>query len=456
MPALYKVWLFTLLGLFSSTCLSAQCEASYVFEFVNHHTVLFFNNSENYSGQKWEFEDGISFEDNSPLVTYTFESDTNTVCLRVWTDNGCEDLQCFDVYPGAPNEMCSMTDCVWPGDANRDAKANHLDVLTIGLGFGANGPQRPFFPNPANPIDWMPNISDNWETTENNINFKHLDCDGNGTVDVMDLEAIDENYEAETEVLASPVTGAPMIEFEFQEDSIFFYNVNEQETFEIHLDVNLGSNFQSFENLYGLAFELAYPGNIVANNPILMLYNSASFMGDETEVMTFDKKLDDLERYDVAITRLNGLGAGGFGNVGTITFIISSDIIGGYFDPHIPFELDIVGLTAIDENGGDLDIDLQESVSMTIVRDIVASPGASELSQQIQVFPNPVSDELWIELGRLRGEKMILYDILGQQRIVNQIRGSRHRVPVAHLPSGIYLLSIYTEEGTLTKQIHVE
>ncbi|MGZ5282485.1 MAG: hypothetical protein ACXWEY_09440 [Bacteroidia bacterium] len=30
-------------------------------------------------------------------------------------------------------------DCVWPGDANRDGIVNHLDVLEIGVGFGANG-----------------------------------------------------------------------------------------------------------------------------------------------------------------------------------------------------------------------------------------------------------------------------------------------------------------------------
>lgn len=454
--ATQKAWLFTLLGLFSLTSLIAQCEASYIFGFVDENTVLFYNNSENYSGQKWEFEDGISLEDNTPLVTRTFESDTNRVCLRVWTESGCEDIQCFDIYPGAPNEMCHVSDCVWPGDANMDTKANNLDILTLGLGFGSLGPQRPFYPDPANPIAWIPNFSDNWANSTSSINGKHLDCDGNGLVDDGDITAIEYNYVPETDVYANTVAEAPMVQFNFHQDSIFYYNVSDQDTFEIGLDIILGSAFMGFENLYGFAFEFNYPDHIVGDDAISIEYNTNSFLGDDSEVISFGKDVPTLSRYDVAITRTSGISASGSGNTGTITFIINSDIIGGYADPHLPFELDIIGFTANDENGNPIAFDLPEEVSMIIVRDIVANQKDDFLTQQIQIFPNPVSDELWIETGSLEAKRVVIYDILGQQWIVDQIRASTKRIPVGNLPSGIYLIRIYTDEGTLTKQIHVE
>ena len=454
-PAFYKVWLFTLPGLFSFSNAIAQCDASYVFSFVDDHTAVFFNNSENYNGQEWALEDGTRM-DGPEVMTVTLESDTTTVCLRVWTDDGCEDVQCLSVYPGAPDEMCLVSDCVWPGDANDDLKANNYDVLSIGMGYGAAGPARPFFPDPENPIAWAANFSDDWSGSIGTVNNKHLDCDGNGLVDEGDLEAIDLNYQADFSYNSAAVDGAPVVRLEFQQDSLYYYNLLDQDTVEVKANIILGSEEASYENIYGIAFDILYPNTIVGENSTTLETVAESFLGDNEEVLTYGMDINSIGRFDLAISRTSGLDVGGHGNVGEISFIISTDIIGGLTEPQVPFELLLERLKVIDKDGNELDFELEtENATLMIIRDIVAGEKAN-LDNQIQVYPNPVTDFLFIDLDKTEGEILEMYNILGQPVRRKAMKGSKERLNVSDIPPGIYLIRIETSDGILTKQIHVE
>ena len=57
------------------------------------------------------------------------------------------------------------------------------------------GPAREEFPIADNPTAWAPNTSTDWDHwTNNSINYKHLDCDGDGAIGEDDVQAIIDNY----------------------------------------------------------------------------------------------------------------------------------------------------------------------------------------------------------------------------------------------------------------------
>ncbi|MGK0364459.1 MAG: hypothetical protein ACI85O_001516, partial [Saprospiraceae bacterium] len=65
----------------------------------------------------------------------------------------------FSFLPKGLFAQCTE-DCVWPGDANANGIANHLDFLAIGYSFGETGPTR------ANQsVAWEPLEADNWAET---------------------------------------------------------------------------------------------------------------------------------------------------------------------------------------------------------------------------------------------------------------------------------------------------
>ena len=76
------------------------------------------------------------------------------------------------------NAQCTEN-CVWPGDANVNGIANHLDLLTLGLTWDATGPARD---NPS--VDWVAQDATDWADNlpVSGANFKHSDSNGDGQV----------------------------------------------------------------------------------------------------------------------------------------------------------------------------------------------------------------------------------------------------------------------------------
>ena len=71
------------------------------------------------------------------------------------------------------------------------------------------------------------------------------------------------------------------------------------------------------------------------------------------------------------------------------------------------------------------------------------------LSSAITFYPNPTSGYLNISINEgLELDGVTIYNALGQK--VSQTKGTA-QIDVSHIPSGIYYLSISTDQGTVTK-----
>ena len=133
----------------------------------------------------------------TPWKDTTFDFSQNYWCLtdstdianliQDWHDStdqmGIINFMDFDTVP-------QVSDLVFPGDANHDQIANNTDFLQLGVFYGQTGPTRP---NAT--LNWEGQWAMDWDTTQaNGYDIKHVDCDGNGTIDNDDGQAILLNY----------------------------------------------------------------------------------------------------------------------------------------------------------------------------------------------------------------------------------------------------------------------
>ncbi|MEP7196708.1 MAG: T9SS type A sorting domain-containing protein [Saprospiraceae bacterium] len=85
-------------------------------------------------------------------------------------------------------QTCS-NDCVWPGDTDLDGIVDYLDLVNIFKTIGQSDKTRP------ESWVWKAHESQDWsKSLPSGINFKHFDLNGNGTVNLSDLDIFTHNF----------------------------------------------------------------------------------------------------------------------------------------------------------------------------------------------------------------------------------------------------------------------
>lgn len=80
----------------------------------------------------------------------------------------------------------------------------------------------------------------------------------------------------------------------------------------------------------------------------------------------------------------------------------------------------------------------------------------SDFNQQIAVYPNPVTNELFV-LQNIQGEIEInLFDVYGKEIKTTKSKMKETEIDVSGLSEGIYFLRVKTAEGALAKKIIVQ
>ncbi|HNE28820.1 MAG TPA: hypothetical protein PLW66_06610, partial [Saprospiraceae bacterium] len=156
------------------------------------------------------------------------------------------DQQFEDVCDYTP---CMHNDCVWPGDANRDGTVDHTDLLPLGVAYNAEGPQRDA------PVIWAPLEADSWGLSYNqSYDYKHLDPNGNGKVDDLDISLIRDFLGSTTLNWAQPPDEYPVGD-DLRPKAVSLIDTN---------NVLAGQKFFAaveadwFPELHGLAYEMEW------------------------------------------------------------------------------------------------------------------------------------------------------------------------------------------------------
>ena len=212
---------------------------------------------------------------------------------------------------------------VWPGDMNFDGVADFRDYDAFGLHFGETGPTRS-----NQDKNWSPHPATDWSGTQaNSNNTKHVDADGDGLVDLDDLQAVEDNYgqtHSQSPIVAPPaLIGDSPIEISLQPTTIPSANGNSNSlTFDLVLD-NVSGNEVSF---YGGYFTIDYydPTN-AASNPVVTFNNS--WLGTVNEDLFYIAYVDAVnQQIQVGITRIDHANRIGLGAIGQIEFQVDNSV----------------------------------------------------------------------------------------------------------------------------------
>jgi hypothetical protein len=78
-------------------------------------------------------------------------------------------------------------------------------------------------------------------------------------------------------------------------------------------------------------------------------------------------------------------------------------------------------------------------------------------SMQLKVYPNPTTGEWRVESGELKVEHIDIYDVKGRKQlsILNSQLSTEIEIEIdiSHLPAGVYVVKVMTEQGGITKKI---
>ncbi|MEM7368016.1 MAG: T9SS type A sorting domain-containing protein [Bacteroidota bacterium] len=336
-------------------------------------------------------------------------------------------------------------DSVWPGDANYDLIANYNDLLSIGIGFGSTGAVRP---NAS--INWIGQVANNWaDTLLNGTNYKHIDCNGDGVINIQDTLAINLNYGLTHNKRDGDEKNGPLLYTEFVGDTIMAGDT-------VDVIINLGTDQEPAVDLYGIAFTLQYDSSLVEPNSISVSYDNSWLGTYGSDMIAMSKNFPLDESMDFGLTRINHLDTTDFGEIARLSIIMIDDLTAKTLLSEV-LTITPVSYQAISSDESSIDLSLGAD-SIVIVQEEETDPTAIDpsLNALATIYPNPVQDELMIQLTGIQGEGIEIRNALGQSLYRQQVRFVEKKINLSEFPDGLYLLEILTERGKIIKKILVQ
>ncbi|MEM7102246.1 MAG: PKD domain-containing protein [Bacteroidota bacterium] len=361
----------------------------------------------------------------------------------------CAGTICIEIT--ANNNDCAIEECVFPGDANYDEVADNFDILNIGVGFGTMGPVRP---NATN--QWYGQAAPAWnESFDDGVNYKHADCDGDGEIGFGDVDPIMLNYDrTHNGVVPTNFGPEPAIWLEFDLDTVYLNSNSANIT--INADVMVGTMALPAQDIYGLAFTVNYPAELVEEGSVQAAYVDNSFLGAADNTLQLEMVVPSQNVIDFGYSRTDQQNVSGFGTIATTSYVIIDNLIGFTSQAEYDFTLTITDVKVITNTGEEIAFAAQSATAIIIVDEETTTSIDNPIADEFLVYPNPTSNLLNIEFDRANNEMISVYNSLGQQVMVSQLSGRTSTLDFSDFASGIYLLSIHTSEGVVTKRIVVD
>jgi hypothetical protein len=356
-----------------------------------------------------------------------------------YTVTGTDPSGCTSTATMMSEDSC---DYVWPGDANDDAVADNIDILDIGIANGATGTTR------ANAtLAWIGQPSTAWGTTlASGTDYKWVDCDGNGTINPVDTQAVVLNYGmTHTNRLIAPSTNAvaPTLSISFDQDSL---NAGQTGT----ISLSIGDTVDGVTNGYGLAFRLNYDATQLSTPTFGMMGGATWFGTPGTDLMRVVLHPNAANGYvDVAITRLDQQNVNGYGMIGQIYFTTTTNLVGTGNTVNVAATITNVVLT--DASGTTQTVNVANDnvvVADTGIILAVAPIGRAATA----VYPNPANENLHVQIPAGALQVITIEDLSGRIVYSHTHVAGMNSISVADLPGGMYILRATDVNGNSSSQ----
>jgi hypothetical protein len=329
---------------------------------------------------------------------------------------------------------------VWPGDCDYDLQANNVDLLTLGIAYGATGSQR------ANATTtWQAEPSTDWsQSIALGANYKHSDTNGDGIIDLNDTLAITQNYgQTHTFRLQNPnqngdVQSTPMLYLNPVQDTV-------GELSYAYIDIYLANASMPVNDLYGLSFTINYNNTLVQNGTVSTDFTGSFVGAKNTSMITLARDNFATGQNDIALCRFTHTEVNGYGYVGTMR-ILTENVA----------SISNLGITlsnikAINSQGVSIPLSGQGC-------QVVIDPNVGIMSQaptnHIGLYPNPAYDQLTV--STTAAETIEITDAVGRVVYSGMSTGTNTTINVRGFASGMYFVNVYSAGTKTTERLIVE
>lgn len=336
----------------------------------------------------------------------------------------------------------AAADLVFPGDANHDGIVNTRDLLPIGLRYTFNTTQR-FTQN----IDWIGQQSFNTGVIAQGVDVKHADCNGDGQINSLDIDAITANYSSvhnsNKSVSASNGDCDYPLGFSFVENAYESNNVS--------VNIKLGETFNPVLAVYGVSFTVYYDNSFVVQNSMQTVGLNTWFGNDGGNCIHTSH--DDFVngKLDVTLTGVDLLNRTGGGDIIQIAWTMEDDLI------PIAQQTENMNLRIADVYIINLAEEELESCGIDTVIEVSRKDavGIKPVDKNfIKIFPNPSKSIIQIQTTE-KIESVELLSITGK-RIQKLDFKNKSTIDVSSISKGIYLLKIDLEEGSFFEKVVIQ
>jgi len=326
---------------------------------------------------------------------------------------------CFDTVAGT--QECT-SECVWPGDTDKNGIVNNHDLLNLGISMNKAGIQREEISE-----TWQGHLSDEWfDNTFHNVNFKHIDCNGSAEINKTDVDVIETNFFNSNPNFTNwgGYNGkGEELTFEFDKEE---YNSLENINAKLFIDT---------DNAYGFSFSVEYdPSKLLLGGVYLDNFWKIS----PDQVIRIIRK--EPGKLHFAITKTKGSEENLLKErIGTINFISQINIV-DTFQTTIRFS----NYQKINDAGQILPLTAQEhtiAVNKTLSKKDISK-------SNFMIYPNPALSQFQIK-SDLKIKQINLINHLGVRTRVSSENGC---VQLKNFTAGLYLVEIISENGLTGKE----
>lgn len=379
----------------------------------------------------------------APGVELQVSFDANDQTKGVLTFSG-DNIEQINLYSnesaGFDNVCLSLDDNVWPGDTNSDNVANSIDLLSIGLTYGFSGPARINMNT-----EWTGLISQNWAGDfANGLNHKHADANGDGVIDELDEEVLQQNYG----LLHGPIGAFEELPYTDLDPPVFVDLEGADQLpagTNVQIPVVAGAADQMIDDIYGLAFTVQIDPELFDMSSLEVIYPT-SWFGEPGINTTHIHRVYPDGRIEVALSRTDHNNVSGFGPI--MYFRIIIDDIAGVHE--IPTTLVVDNILAIDHDEQRLTI--RPGVSEVLLTETKEGMDRDELISTFGIFPNPTLDVVYFKNAyNLPPNRLDLFNAAGQQ--LASIKGPGMQFDLSGYPAGVYMLQIHLEGQIFTERV---
>ena len=329
---------------------------------------------------------------------------------------------------------------VWPGDCDYDLQANNVDLLTLGIAYGATGSQR------ANATTtWQAEPSTDWsQSIALGANYKHSDTNGDGIIDLNDTLAITQNYgQTHTFRLQNPnqngdVQSTPILYLNPVQDTVGELNY-------AYVDIYLANASMPVSDLYGLSFTINYNNTLVQSGTVSTDFTGSFIGAKNTSMITLARDNFATGQNDIALCRFIHTEVNGYGYVGTMRILTEN--VASISN----LEITLSNIKAINSQGVSIPLSGQ---GCQVVIDPNVSVNSLPSVNHIGLYPNPANESVMIQSNV--SERVEVINMLGQVVYAVATSGTTTIINTTEFEPGMYFVSVIANGIQTTERLIVE